>query len=161
MSLVSTISVWDNELFVYSDGRVEKVDKRTKRRRAIKQSTGRDGYCCFGLTNADGDTRMFRSHRVIYLAHNQQWDILDVSKINVIDHKDRNILNNNIDNLRLITQQQNMFNRNAKGYYYNKIISKWQSQIIINGKNTFLGTFIKEADASNAYQSAKLIHHII
>ena len=44
-------------------------------------------------------------HRVIYYIHNQEWNIWDTSKANLIDHIDRNTFNNNIENLRVVTNQ--------------------------------------------------------
>jgi len=67
--------------------------------------------------------RKFKLHRVIYYIHNQEWDIWDSSQSNLIDHIDNDGLNNNIENLRVATHQQNMWNTIGKCYYetkYNK-----------------------------------------
>ena len=76
-----------------------------------------------------------------------------------IDHIDRNKLNNNMNNLRIVTSQENMFNRNAKGY--NKKGKKYQANIKINNKTIYLGTFDTEEEARNAYLEAKEKYHII
>ncbi len=60
--------------------------------------------------------RQFKVHRVIYYIHNPQWDIWDSSQSNFIDHIDNDSLNNNIDNLRVATNQQNQWNTIRKGY---------------------------------------------
>lgn len=78
-----------------------------------------------------------------------------------IDHIDRDKINNNVSNLRIVTNQQNQFNTNAKGYCWHKRLQKWEAKICVNGKHLNLGYFEKEEDASKAYQDAKLIHHII
>tara|TARA_R110000787_G_scaffold88827_1_gene188352 strand:+ start:925 stop:1401 length:477 start_codon:yes stop_codon:yes gene_type:complete len=103
----------------------------------------------------------FSLHRLIYWLHNPEWDILDSSIVNnSIDHIDGNRLNNNIENLRVVTNQENQFNRTgAKGYYWNK--GKWKADIRLNGKNKHLGLFDNEDDARNAYLEAKKIYHII
>ena len=99
--------------------------------------------------------------RIIYKAHNKDWDIIDNGKNNFIDHINTNSLDNRIENLRVLTHQQNQFNRNAKGYYWNKKLNKWRSQIKINGKVKFLGHFDNEEDAAIAYLKAKEIYHKI
>ena len=102
-------------------------------------------------------------HRLIYWLHNPDWDILDSSiKNNSIDHIDGDKLNNNIENLRLVTNQENCFNRTrAKGYYWFKKNKKWRADITLNRKTIYLGTFDKEVDARNAYLEAKKKYHII
>jgi hypothetical protein len=97
--------------------------------------------------------------RIIYKAHNKDWDITDISMNNFIDHINRDSLDNRIENLRVLTNQQNQFNRNAKGYSFHKRNNKWQTRIVINGKYKYLGYFDKEQDAAIAYLKAKEIHH--
>jgi len=99
--------------------------------------------------------------RVVYKAHNNDWHITDTSSNNNIDHINNNSLDNRIENLRILTQQENTFNTNAKGYYWNKEKNKWQAQICINRNNKFLGHFTEEADARNAYLEAKSLYHSI
>ena len=101
-------------------------------------------------------------HRVFYYAHNKGWDIHDISKDNYIDHIDGNPANNNISNLRVVTQQQNMFNRHtAKGYSWNKNANKWQAEIAVNRKSIHLGYFDTKEEARNAYLEAKKKYHIM
>ena len=100
-------------------------------------------------------------HRVIYYAHNQDWNISDNSKNNYIDHIDGDIANNDIRNLRVVTCQQNNFNKRAKGYYWNKTKKKWIAQIGINQKTISLGHFDTEEEAHNAYLEAKKKYHIM
>jgi hypothetical protein len=79
-----------------------------------------------------------------------------------IDHIDGNRSNNFLSNLRLVTHQQNQWNRTAaKGYYWNKQHKKWMARISLNGKEKFLGYFDSEAEAHQAYLDAKKIYHII
>ena len=99
--------------------------------------------------------------RIVYKAHNNDWDITDTSKNNLIDHININSLDNRIENLRILTQQQNQFNSKAKGYYWYKKNNNWVAKIGINGKRIHLGYFTEEADARNAYLEAKKTYHII
>jgi len=97
--------------------------------------------------------------RIVFKAHNNDWDITDVSKNNQIDHININSIDNRIENLRILTQQQNNCNRNAKGYYWDKAKKKWRARIKINGKQKSLGYFKKEEDARQSYLKGKEIYH--
>ena len=98
--------------------------------------------------------------RVVYNAHNPEWDITDI-KNNEIDHININSLDNRIENLRILTHRQNSFNKRAKGYIWRKDLNKWSSRIMIDDKTISLGVFAEEADARNAYLEAKSLYHII
>ena len=78
-------------------------------------------------------------HRVVYFLHNNDWDIHDTCCDNSIDHRDRNPLNNSIENLRVVTNQQNTWNRDVKGYTFIKASGKYQAQIRVDGKKKYLG----------------------
>lgn len=77
----------------------------------------------------------------------------------VIDHINQNPLDNTESNLREITYQQNSHNKrgyknkssNFKGVFWNKINKKWQTNITINKKSTYIGSFDKEEEAALAY----------
>ena len=110
----------------------------------------------------DGIERNFKKHRLVILAHDPTWDIFDVSPSNFIDHENHTRDDNSIDNLRVVTNQQNHFNRsNVKGYTWREARKKWEATIRVNGKNIYLGGFETEEDAHNAYLAAKPIYHII
>ena len=77
-----------------------------------------------------------------------------------IDHIDGNRLNNKLSNLRVVSQQQNNWNRtNAKGF--SQVGNKWVASIQLNGKKLYLGTYVTEAEARISYITAKLIIHKI
>ena len=99
--------------------------------------------------------------RVVYKAHNPDWDITDTSDTNFVDHKNKNSLDNRIENLRILTHQQNQFNSKAKGYCWCKYNKIWKAEIMANDKRIYLGSFKEEADAKNAYLEAKEKYHII
>ena len=106
----------------------------------------------------------FKLHRLMYWLHNREWDIFNSSQDNSIDHIDGNNQNNNIENLRVVTNQENSFNMTrAKGYTCrnNKKKKKWKAQISLNRKTICLGLFDNEIDARNAYLVAKEKYHII
>ena len=64
-----------------------------------------------------------------------------------------------MNNLRIVSNQENMFNKNFKGY--RKYGKKYQSRIGINNNRIYLGTFNTEEEARNAYLEAKEKYHII
>ena len=57
--------------------------------------------------------KVYKNHRIIAYAF-LGLDINNPKQI--IDHIDKNRQNNNVNNLRIVTSQENSFNTNAKGY---------------------------------------------
>lgn len=119
---------------------------------------GRVDLCIGGRTTNGG--RHFKYHRVIYFIHNPDWDIHDTCSDNIIDHIDRNPSNNSIENLRVVTHQQNQWNTDRKGCSFHKASGKWRARITIDSKEKYLGLFVNEDDARNAYLIAKAEYHI-
>ena len=76
----------------------------------------------------------------------------------VVNHKDFNTLNNNVDNLEIVTQRENTSFKHIKyssqytGVSWNKRNKKWGASIRINGKSKHLGLFMREYDAYLAYE---------
>ena len=78
------------------------------------------------------------------------------------DHINHNTLNNRRSNLRVVTLQQNRWNRkNPKGYYFHKASEKYLAHIGLNGKRIHLGLFCTAKEAHNVYIRAKEKYHII
>lgn len=81
----------------------------------------------------------------------------------VIDHIDRNPLNNQRHNLRPITQQKNLFNRKVNknntlgitGVTFNKAVKAFCAQIMIDGKQQHLGFFQTIEEAAKARHEAE------
>lgn len=113
---------------------------------------------CNGYNSIHCNSKRYRRHRIIASAY-LGLDI-DNPKI-IIDHINRDKLNNCVDNLRIVSNQQNAFNTNAKGYYWNKQKQKYRATIRLNGKHIHLGLYNTEEDARNAYLIAKPKYHII
>jgi hypothetical protein len=70
-------------------------------------------------------------------------------------------MDNRISNLRVVTNQQNQFNRDPKGYYWHKRHQTYRSAIRLNGVLKDLGKFDTKEDAKKAYLEAKAKYHII
>ena len=126
----------------------------------IKFSDHSKGYkkCCITL---DGVRTQLLEHRIVYYAHNQDWDIFDGSLNNSIDHINRKKDDNSIENLHVVTSQQNQWNTDAKGYWWDKRGHKWRAEIYVDGKSIYLGMFENEEDAAAAYLEAKPKYHSI
>ena len=83
------------------------------------------------------------------------------------DHIDGNGLNNQRSNIRMCTQQQNLFNRKSnkgssskyKGIYWDAKKQRWRCRIVIDGEQIHIGTFKSEILAAKAYdEKAKELH---
>jgi hypothetical protein len=77
-----------------------------------------------------------------------------------VNHKDKNIDNNNVENLEIITYRSNSIHANLKnnksskyiGVYYNKARGKWVAMARNpKGKKFYLGGYDVEEDARDAY----------
>jgi len=76
-----------------------------------------------------------------------------------IDHINGDKLDNRKSNLRIVSRNQNMFNRGVyksskakcKGVCFEKLKNKWRSQIQCFGKKEFLGFFESKQEAAIAY----------
>lgn len=79
-----------------------------------------------------------------------------------IDHENHNGLDCRQSNLRIVTHQQNTFNRrpnlNArsryKGVWWHYAVDKWCAGITMNGKRKHLGVYDNEIDAAISYDVA-------
>lgn len=82
----------------------------------------------------------------------------------VVDHVDNDYLNDNLENIQLLTIRQNT-SKDRKGgtskyigVHKAKGTKKWKAVIGIDGKNEALGSFNNELDASKAYQDRLKVH---
>jgi hypothetical protein len=141
------------ELFYYVDGKLFNRIQRDSRALVGSEAGTLNGA---GYRQIIISGKKYQSHRLIYIYHNGE--IADGLHI---DHIDRDKLNNNIENLRLVTPQENQWNRGAKGYYFHKPRNKFLAKIKLNGKDINLGYFDTAEEAKNAYLKAKKELHII
>jgi hypothetical protein len=156
--------LYNPKLRVYRDGRIAKYIKRKKDKQGIKRSINDWQFMVYkpdtnGYIKIMVDYNSTYVHRLVgacFLGLNEEegWEAM-------IDHIDRNPENNNADNLRIVNNQQNQWNTDSKGYYYQKSKKKWHARIRHNTKNIFLGLFKTEAEAHQAYLLAKEKYHII
>jgi len=78
----------------------------------------------------------------------------------VVNHKDFNILNNNVYNLEIVTQRENTNQKHLKSSSKytgvtnsgNKWKNKWRASIVIKGKLIHLGNYETEHEAHLVYE---------
>ena len=106
--------------------------------------------------------------------------LMNAKKGQMIDHKDRDKLNNQKGNLRFCTNSENQKNKKPRGtskylgvfFQKNKIkyITKkygertsvcysWVAVITVNGKRIYLGRFKNEIEAAKIYDKEARKHH--
>jgi len=140
-----------HERFKYCDDgnfiRKSKAKPRTNRIRKEKIA-GRinsKGYVQVGIHNL-----RYLLHRLVWIYHKG-----DIPSGMLVDHIDRNPLNNRIENLRLASRSLNAYNSKLftsnnsgiRGVSFAKSRNKWRACITVNGKQKSLGYFhtIEEA----------------
>lgn len=85
----------------------------------------------------------------------------------ILDHKDRDIFNNQKENLRLITKEQsqlNTSNRNNslskyKGVSWCSQLKKWRVRCQIRGFRKQIGYYVSEEEAALAYNKVAIKFH--
>lgn len=110
------------------------------------------GYLLVKINN-----KIHRVHRLVYIYHK---GIIPHGLH--VDHRNRIRSDNRIENLRVVTRNENQWNRsNVKGYSWNKKSGKWIAQITLNNKTLTIGSYSNEDEARNAYLQSKTTKHII
>lgn len=136
-------------LFTYRDGILYwKVNKNYNAK--IGNKVGYLHHTGYYQTKING--KSYSLHRLIFLYHHGYLP-------KIIDHKDRNSLNNNIENLRSATKNQNQWNKESykhsssiyKGVSWHSRDKIWQTRIRINNKELYLGSFSDEWTAAFIY----------
>lgn len=142
-------------LFDYMDGKLVWKNPKSPR---VKPGDIAGNISKLGYIRVQVCGKLYFAHRIIFIYCN------GYNPENPIDHTDRDKLNNNIENLREITQQCNM--RNAKqqsnntsgvrGVGWHKRIGKWYAQIRANKSCNFLGYFDNFNKAVKARHNAEI-----
>lgn len=148
---------------VSNKGRVKSLKRKyVIKDRILRPSLDASGYPIVGLSK-DKKSKTRNIHQLVaeaFLDHTPcGYDL-------VIDHIDDDKANNNLENLRVVTQRTNLLKRKVKrngkyrGACYDKRAGMWLANIHFQGKRIHLGYFKKEIDASKAYeQKLKDIGH--
>ena len=136
-------------------GRVKSLKRlRVPKERFLKVNTDGNGYLKVNLS-FNGKVKNAVIHKLVaiaFLDHNPN------GMITVIDHIDNNKLNNRLENLQLVTQRYNASKDKTGGsskyvgVSWDKNAGKWKVEITIKGNRKYLGCFINEEEANDAYQ---------
>ena len=103
----------------------------------------------------------YAAHRLIWIYFTGKWPP------HQIDHKDKNKLNNAIDNLRCASHSNNQMNQSKrrdntsgyKGVSWHKDTKKWRARIRVNTQRIELGSYDTKEEAYEAYCKAAIQYH--
>ena len=119
------------------------------------------GYVdAYGYRGIGINCKHYKIHRLAWLYHYGEWPK------NQIDHRDKNRLNNRIDNLRDVTTAINSTNMkkhknntsSVTGVYWSNYFERWVAIIHVKRKVKHLGIFKEFNDAVKARKAAELTY---
>lgn len=138
---------------IIRNGRVHKLKGRI-----LKYHIDIHGYKSVVLSKLN-KLKTFRVHRLVakeFLNHT-------CSRTLHIDHVNENKTDNRVKNLQILTASENTIkgikhrktsSSQFTGVYWRKDRCRWVSRKVINGVDTYLGSFLNEFDAHNCYESS-------
>lgn len=146
-----------HELFIYAPESgilTWKIDKG--RAKAGNPVGGPDGG---GRLKTELSGKTYQVHHIIFALHHGRWPV------NQVDHKDRNVINNKISNLREATSQQNNCNRKTrtdntsgfKGVAWHR--TTYEVRIMVEGKMIHIGSSKDPRIAAQMYNDAAVRYH--
>lgn len=122
----------------------------------VKGAINNKGYRIVHISK-NNISRVYSVHQLVamaFLNHNvNKWD-------NVVDHIDHNKLNNNVENLQILSHRENVSKRQKEysskhiGVTWHKKAKKWVAQATKQGeKRKYLGLFKTENEATEAIEA--------
>jgi hypothetical protein len=143
------------ELFMYTDGTL--LHARNQIGGGKAKIGAPAGYLCGnGYWYVSVRGKHTKRSRVVWEIHNGP-----IPQDRVVDHIDRDRVNDKIENLRLATTTENLFNSKKrrsssiyKGVHKNLKHNSWHARLQYQGKEHYLGNFKYEQDAAQAYNYA-------
>jgi len=157
---------YESKYEISNKGRVKSLSRKLKRKGGthhtskefiMRPRVGIWGYKYLSLYK-DSKEKTHKVHQMVavaFLGH-----VPNGYKGLVVDHIDHEKLNNNLENLRLVTARDNQNKSHLKssskyvGVSFHRLSNKWQSAIFNKGKKNYLGLYINEEDARDAYNDA-------
>ena len=144
--------------------------------------TGKHGQGKFALID-DEDYNLFNNHALFltgsgetkHIVFKKQGKHISIHRLimriadntKVVDHINRNTLDNRKNNLRICTRAQNLWNRGPslnstsgyKGISFDRNRNKYRVKIVCNSKEYFIGRFNNLKDAKQAYNNNVKEYH--
>jgi len=143
---------------VSSFGNVRSLNyRRTGQVKLLKPSTSKNGYHHIILSK-NLKQKGFCTHQLVAITFlNHTPDGFNL----VINHIDHNKLNNNINNLEIVTTRYNSTEyKNNPGVCYHKIKNRYMVSVTINNKHIFIGYYHTLEEANRIYQLASQNVHL-
>ena len=128
-----------NELLYYKDGKLFWKNRPSKR---VKIGDEAGSFTAEGYRQIGIDRKMYRTHRLVFFMFNKYMP-------KIVDHKNRDITDNSIENLRDVSAVHSSYNRGlqsnntsgTKGVTWNKQARKWQVQLHVDKKYKYFGCY--------------------
>jgi hypothetical protein len=134
-----------HERFTYVNGELYWKTVNSNRLKVGQLAGDRDGK---GYRRIMIGNQHFKMHRLIWIMFNG-----DIPENLVVDHIDRDLSNNKIENLRLLTKSMNTRNQGKSGVSWDKARKKWRAQASVNDTTIQLGRFDTKEAAEAEYKS--------
>lgn len=164
---ISELSTEDGEIWkdiidwpdykISNKGRIYTYKKNRSKTGYYLKPKKQVGYLYVRLSNM-GNSKFVRVHRLVAIAF-----IPNTRKLPQVNHLDGDKTNNRDWNLEWVDNRENkshssklLKNTSSKyiGVVYIKNTRRWQSVIKVNKKNVYLGSYINEDHAGQAYKNA-------
>jgi len=132
-----------------------------RRNKPLRPAPQKGGYLKVTLYGY-GKVQTWDVHRLVGLHH-----VKNHLRLNVLNHINRNILDNRSVNLRWVNHRENMTDtkkiKTSKfpGVSWHKNNRRWHSVIQVRGKKIFLGAYKEELAAALAYRTYCKEHYLV
>ena len=139
--------------YYYEDGKLKRLKDSPCRYYKAGYAIGSEhnnGYVYATVYTPDGGRYQMMAHRLVWMYHNGL-----IPKDKDVDHINGNKSDNRIENLRLLSHRKNCLNRDVnklKGVTFFK--NRWLAQIVIDGKQKYLGRFKSKEEARKVFEDA-------
>ncbi len=156
---IKDISGYEGSYTIDNDGNIYSATKRSSGK-TLKPFPTRKGYLMVRLYK-DMSSKTISVHRLVALTF-----IENPNNFLQVNHKDKNVKNNNASNLEWVTNLENMNHRyrtdssdGTYGVYFEKGRGLWQAYIYINNKKKNLGRYTTRQVAIEVFYSEYLKIH--